>query len=130
MAKRRMFHAEICKLDSFVGLPAGAQALYFHLGLNADDDGFVSSPNSVIRGVNRKKSDLKQLIVAGYVIKFESGAIVLTDWNICNKVPPSRYTETLCLEEKAQLFLDEGNRYHLKDVNTMQTNCLQNDEQT
>lgn len=119
MAKRRMFSIELCKEDRFVDLPSGAQALYFHLGLNADDDGFVASPKGVIRSVNRKDSDLKRLIDAGYVMKFKSGVIVLTDWRICNKVPKDRYTETLCLEEKEKLSVDKAGRYYLEDDDTM-----------
>ena len=39
MAERRMFHTTVVESDAFLDLPLQAQALYFHLGMHADDDG-------------------------------------------------------------------------------------------
>ena len=39
MVERRMFHTAVVESDAFLDLPPGAQALYFHLGMHADDDG-------------------------------------------------------------------------------------------
>ena len=39
MAERRMFHRLVVESDKFLDLSIGAQALYFHLGMQADDDG-------------------------------------------------------------------------------------------
>ena len=47
MAKRRMFSLDVVDTDSFLDLPASSQSLYFHLGMRADDDGFVSSPKRI-----------------------------------------------------------------------------------
>ena len=44
MANKRMFSVNVTETDAFYNLSAKAQALYFHLGMHADDDGFVSSP--------------------------------------------------------------------------------------
>lgn len=44
MAERRMFSKTIINSDLFLDLPSSAQNLYFHLSLNADDEGFVNSP--------------------------------------------------------------------------------------
>ena len=41
MAKRRMFSISLMESDEFYELSALTQALYFHLNLNADDDGIV-----------------------------------------------------------------------------------------
>ena len=44
MANKRMFSVDVVETDAFLDLPPKTQALYFHLGMRADDDGFVSSP--------------------------------------------------------------------------------------
>ena len=48
MANRRMFSLDIVDTDAFLDMPMSAQCLYFHLGMRADDDGFVGSPKKVI----------------------------------------------------------------------------------
>ena len=47
MAKRRMFSLDVVDTDSFLDLPASSQSLYFHLGMRADDDGFVHHQNGL-----------------------------------------------------------------------------------
>ena len=72
MAKRRMFSLDVVDTDSFLDLPASSQSLYFHLGMRADDDGFVSSPKRITAMVGAAGDDLKLLIAKGFVIPFES----------------------------------------------------------
>ena len=49
MANRRMFSNDIADTDKFLEMPPTSQSLYFHLGLKADDDGFVASPKKIAR---------------------------------------------------------------------------------
>lgn len=109
MAERRMFSLAIANEDKFVEMPATAQALYFHLGLRADDEGFVGSCKQLIRGLGFQTGDLKTLIQENYVILFESGVIVITDWNTHNSVRKDRFKPTRYQEEKAQLENKDGN---------------------
>ena len=44
MAEKRMFARKIIDSDAFLEMPLSAQALYFHLNMRADDDGFVNNP--------------------------------------------------------------------------------------
>lgn len=67
MAKRRMFSLDVVDTDSFLDLPASSQSLYFHLGMRADDDGFVSSPKRITAMVGAAGDDLKLLIAKGFV---------------------------------------------------------------
>ena len=46
MAQRRMFSPNIVDSDAFLDMPASSQLLYFHLGMRADDDGFVANASS------------------------------------------------------------------------------------
>lgn len=115
MAKRRMFSQQITESDSFLEMPLSTQALYFHLSLNADDDGFVNSPKRVQRVIGANDDDLKLLIAKRFVIAFDSGVVVIKHWKINNFIRSDRYTPTVYAEEMAQLH-EKGNRaYTLTD---------------
>ena len=49
MANRRMFSRDVVETDRFLGMPLTSQALYFHLGMEADDAGCVPPPRKVQR---------------------------------------------------------------------------------
>jgi len=103
MANRRMFSMDIVGADKFLDMPASAQALYFHLGMRADDDGFLASPVSVLRMIGSCKDDLTLLAAKGFVIPFASGVCVIRHWGINNYIQSDRYHPTIHAEEKAQL---------------------------
>ena len=84
MAQKRMFSLQVTDTDRFLDMSASAQALYFHLGMHGDDDGFMSSPRKIARIAGCNDDDLRLLAAKGYIIPFESGVVVITDWNINN----------------------------------------------
>ena len=116
MARRRMFNLDVVDTDIFLDLPSSSQALYFHLGMRADDDGFVSSPKRITATVSCSADDMKLLIAKGFIIPFASGVCVLTDWNINNYIQKDRYKPTLYLEEKSRLQASETGAYKLTDT--------------
>ena len=120
MAKRRMFSLDVIDTDSFLGLPASSQSLYFHLGMRAGDDGFVSSPKRITAMVGAAGDDLKLLIAKGFVIPFESGVCVIRDWRVNNYIQRDRYTPSIYTEEKQRLSIAENGRYSCMD-----TQCIQ-----
>ena len=83
MADRRMFHRLVVESDKFLDLPVGAQALYFHLGMQADDDGFVNGPRLITRQLKRPYKDLQALIDSGFLLE-EDGIVVLAHWRMAN----------------------------------------------
>ena len=111
MAQRRMFSLQIVDTDAFMDMPLSAQALYFHLGMRADDDGFVSNARRVQKLVGAADDDLKLLIAKRFVLTFESGVIVLKHWKISNYIQKDRYKPTLYQEEKATLYLKPDGAY-------------------
>lgn len=123
MANRRMFSLDVVGTDSFLDLPLSAQALYFHLGLYGDDDGFVGSPRKIARGAQCSEDDIKTLRDAGFVISFESGVVVIRDWLLNNTVKNDRYKPTIYCAEKSLLTTDEANRYRL--VSSLETDVIQ-----
>lgn len=123
MAKRRMFSQQITDSDSFLDMPLSAQALYFHLGMNADDDGFVNSPKRIQRVIGANEDDLKLLIAKKFVLSFDSGVVVIKHWKMNNYIPKDRYTPTVYTEEKAQLS-EKSNRAYtfcMQDVYKLDT---------
>jgi hypothetical protein len=72
-----MFAKTVVNSDIFLDMPAATRALYFHLGMEADDDGFLNNPKGLVRYFGASQDDLKMLISKGFVIPFESGAICL-----------------------------------------------------
>lgn len=121
MARRRMFSLDVVDTDAFLDLPASSQSLYFHLGMRADDDGFISSPRRIASTVNASADDLKLLIAKGFIIPFASGVCVVRDWKINNYIQRDRYTPTLYAEEKSQLESGKNGRYLPLDTKCIQT---------
>lgn len=113
MAKKRMFDNEIISQDSFIDLPKEAIALYFLLGMEADDEGFVA-PKKVMRVYAISDDTLKILVAKNYIIPFKSGVVVITDWKRNNYLDKNRITPTIYQEEKEQLIFDnKKNKYLL-----------------
>ena len=116
MAERRMFAKCITESDAFLDMPLSTQALYFHLGMVADDDGFVSSPKKITRSINASEDDLKLLLAKRFILTFESGIVVIKHWKMNNYIAKDRYKPTVYVEEKSRLELKDNNSY---------TECIQ-----
>ena len=85
MATKRMFSIDVVDTDKFLDMPiSAAQCLYFHLGMHADDDGFVSSPKKIAKAANCGNDDLRILVSKNYLIPFDDGVVVITDWRVNN----------------------------------------------
>lgn len=111
MAQRRMFSKKITETDLFLDMPMSTQCLYFHLNMNADDDGFIGNVKTAKRMIGASDDDLKLLMAKEFVIPFESGVVVIKDWKIHNYIRSDRYAETVYLEEKKQLSVSDNGRY-------------------
>ena len=111
MAERRMFAKTIIDSDAFLDMPLSAQALYFHLSMRADDEGFVNNPKKIQRMVGASDDDCKLLVLKRFILTFESGVIVIKHWKIHNYIRNDRFKETVYVKEKARLSLNENNAY-------------------
>lgn len=118
MAQKRMFNKTITNDDNFLEMPISSQVLYFHLSMNADDDGFVNNWKSIMRMTGTKEDDLKVLITKQYIIPFDSGVIVIKHWRLNNYLQKDRIVPTQYQKELKQLQLDNNNVY------TMYTKCI------
>jgi len=99
MARRRMFSADIVNQDNFLDMPIDSQLLYFHLGMLADDEGFVS-PKRIMRMIGSSEDSLKLLLAKGFVIPFESGVIVIKHWKQNNYIQKDRFTPSIFHKER------------------------------
>lgn len=113
MANKRMFSIDVTETDSFLEMPLTAQALYFHLAMRGDDDGFVSNPRSIMRVTGCNENDLKTLAESGYIITFRSGVIVISDWKVNNYLRGDRYKPTTFQNELSMLTETANKRYVL-----------------
>jgi len=120
MADKRMFSKTIIDSDAFLDMPLSTQALYFHLSMRADDEGFINNPRKIQRMIGSNEDDLTLLTVKKFLITFESGVIVIKHWRIHNYIQNDRFKETVYLEEKSQLKVKENKSYTLTD-----TVCIQ-----
>ena len=123
-----MFSIQITESDAFLDMPLSSQALYFHLSMNADDEGFVNSPKRVMRMVGASEDDLKILLTKRFLIAFPSGVMVVKHWKINNSIPNDRFKPTDYQEERAMLEVKQNKAYTecIQTGNNMDTNCIQN----
>lgn len=123
MAHKRMFSKDITTSDAFREMPASSQSLYFHLGMEADDDGFLDNYKGLMRSINASEDDLRVLIGKRFLILFPSKVVVVKHWRINNTIRLDRYSETKHLEEKRALIIKENGSYteHLESGNQVAT---------
>ena len=113
MANRRMFSLSVVDTDLFLEMPQSSQNLYFHLGMRADDDGFVSNTKKIMKMIGATDDDIKLLIAKQYIIPFDSGIIVIKHWRMNNYLRNDRYKETNYKEEKQQIVVDDNLVYQM-----------------
>ena len=121
MAERRMFTKKITDDDNFMELSSSAQALYFHLSMGADDDGFCNQINIAMFKAHASIQDLQALLAKRYLYQFENGVIVIKHWRMANALRKDRYTPTAFQEELARLKLKDNGAYTLADTWQTQT---------
>ena len=113
MGDRRMLTRKVTDDDHFMSLSSSAQALYLHLSMSADDDGFCNQVALCMFKAHASVSDLEALLSLRYVYQFESGVIVIKHWRMANALRKDRYTPTVWQKEYAQLSLKENGAYTL-----------------
>lgn len=111
MAERRMFTQKIVDSDAFLDMPLSTQALYFHLNMRADDDGFVNNPKKIQRMIGASEDDLKLLIAKRFLLAFENGVVVIKHWRMHNLLRKDRYNPTQYQEQMEQLLLKDNGAY-------------------
>lgn len=121
-----MFTKKITDDDHFLNLSSPAQALYLHLSMNADDDGFCNQITASMFKAHASVTDLEALLKNRYIYQFDSGVIVIKHWRMANALRKDRYTPTAFKNEMAMLKVSENGAYKLPDNNDMVAERLPN----
>ena len=131
MAERRMFAKTIIDSDAFLDMPLSSQALYFHLSMRADDEGFINNPRKLQRMIGCNDDDLKLLCAKNFLIPFESGVVVIKHWRIHNLIRGDRFKKTVYEDERMLLKLKDNMAYTLDSElgNRLATTWQPNDNQ-
>ncbi|MBZ5943942.1 DNA replication protein [Leuconostoc gelidum subsp. gasicomitatum] len=118
-----MLSKKVTDTDIFLDMPLSAQALYFHLNMHADDDGFIDNAKTVQRMIGSNGDDLKLLLAKQFLLPFDSGVVVIKDWRVHNYIQNDRYNKTQYIKEKEQLVIEENNTYTkcVQDVSKVET---------
>lgn len=110
-----MFAKSVTESDEFLELSKNAQCLYFHLAMNADDDGFINAPKKIIKYLGCDETDMDILIDKNFIILFDNGIATIRHWKVHNYIQKDRYRPTSHTQEKAQLILESNNIYQETD---------------
>ena len=106
MAQRRMFSKRIINSAKFLKMPSSTQCLYFHLGLNADDDGVVEA-YTVLQSIHASEDDLRVLVAKGYVAVLNEDLVVyICDWNENNRIRADRKIDSIYKDLLLQMLPD------------------------
>ena len=109
-----MFTLDIVDSDAFLDMPLSTQALYFHLSMRADDDGFIDNAKRIMRTIGVNDDDMKILLGKNFVIPFEDGICVIKHWRLHNYIRSDRYKETNYTDKKDLLGVKDNGAYTLK----------------
>ncbi len=109
-----MFDRAIIENEKFVDMPVSSKALYFLLGMDADDEGFVSA-KKILRIHGGSDDDLNVLLAKGFCIKFPSGIVVITHWHENNYLDKNRMKRTQYEDERSQLLLTSSGKYEFNN---------------
>ena len=113
MAEKRMFSTRIIDSDAFLEMPLSTQALYFHLSMRADDDGFLNNAKRIMDMIKANQNDYDLLLAKSFIIQFPDGICVIKHWRINNYIRKDRYHETVYTEEKELLTVKKNGAYSL-----------------
>ncbi len=116
MGKRRMFSKDIVRSDAFLELPISSQALYFQLGMDTDDRGYISNAKSLIRMLGANQGDLEPLVGKGFVLVRGDSLLLQKHFRLNNYIQADRFKETTYLEDLKTLFIEENGAYTIDET--------------
>ncbi|MGR8860817.1 conserved phage C-terminal domain-containing protein [Leuconostoc citreum] len=113
-----MFSKKVTDTDTFLDMPLSTQALYFHLNMHADDDGFIDNTKTIQRMIGSSDDDRKLLVAKQFILPFENGVVVIKDWRVHNYIRKDTYNQTMYPNELEQLQINDSGQYERPDFAT------------
>lgn len=112
MANRRMFAKQIVESDTFLEMSLQAQILYFHLGLNSDDRGYVNNTRAIMGMVGATNEHREELVKNKFLLKRSvNGLYLIKHFPMNNYIQKDRFKETAYLDDLQTLYYDEHGCY-------------------
>lgn len=111
MANRRMFSKDVCRSDAFLELPVSSRELYFQLGLDTDDRGYVANAKTIIRLIGANQGDLEPLITKGFLLLRGETLILQKHFRINNTIRQDRFHESEYIDDFKKLFIKDNGVY-------------------
>lgn len=99
MAQRRMFSKDVTNTSEFLMMSQSAQNLYFHAGMNCDDDGFFEV-FAVMRMTESKPDDLNALHARGFIYAIDGKVAIVKHWHENNQIRADRYTRSKYFDDQ------------------------------
>ena len=97
----------------FIKNSLGAQALYMHLIVKADDDGFVSNALPVARMIGASQKEVDELVGNGYLLDMGDDVHVIKHWFINNMMRKETYKPTEYQNKRSKLYIKRNLAYTL-----------------
>ena len=104
MAQRRCFSKKIVRSDDFLEMPVSARELYFQLGMEADDRGYINNARSLIKSLGATLGDLQTLVEKRFVLVRGEKLLLIKAWRVNNTIQPTRITESQYVDDLRSLF--------------------------
>lgn len=111
MAERRCFCMSIVDSDAFLEMPLSTQCFYFHLGMRADDYGFVNNPRRIAKLVGASDDDFKLLVSKRFLLLFDNGVVVIKHWLMHNNIRKERLKNPKYPDIAGKLYIKENRSY-------------------
>lgn len=112
MANRRMFAKQIVESDDFLELSPQAQILYFHLGLNCDDRGYINNTRAIMGMTGTTEENKEELVEKKFLLKRSvNGLYLIKHFPLNNYIQKDRFKETAYLDDLQLLYFDDHGCY-------------------
>ena len=111
MAEKRCFCMSIVDSDAFLEMPLSTQCFYFHLGMRADDYGFVNNPRRIAKLVGASDDDFKLLVSKRFLLLFDNGVVVIKHWLMHNNIRKERLKNPQYPDIAGKLYIKENRSY-------------------
>lgn len=111
MAEKRCFCMSIVDSDAFMEMPLSTQCFYFHLGMRADDYGFVNNPRRIAKLVGASDDDFKLLVSKRFLLLFDNGVVVIKHWLMHNSIRKERLKTPQYPDIARKLYIKENRSY-------------------
>lgn len=111
MASKRMFSNTVVSSDYFLDMSPNAQLLYFHVCMNADDDGFCAKVNSIARLIGVGPEAVDELVDHSFLIRFDDKACVVKHWRVSNQIRSNIKHRTEFRDDLEKLYVKDNGIY-------------------